>query len=52
MLEMPIAQVITFLNFEMCHICVNIYIYPMFTHLYPHDMYRINNEIYIFFPCE
>jgi hypothetical protein len=47
MLAMPIAQVITFLNFKMSYLCKYIF-YPMFTHLYPHGTYRINDDIYIY----
>jgi hypothetical protein len=39
---MPIAQIIIFLQFEMCHSCVNIFLPNIFSH----GMYRLNNEIF------
>lgn len=53
MLPMPIAQVITFLNFEMCHICVNIY-FTLYLLTYTHKVcigYTMI-YIYIYIPCE
>jgi hypothetical protein len=45
MFAMPIAKVIVFLYFEMCHACVKKH-YPLVIHLYSHGMSRINDELF------
>jgi len=38
--------IFVFLHFQMCQTC-EIFYFIMFAHLYPHGMYRVNDEVFI-----